>query len=117
MMGLPTETPDEMAETLALHWELAPDDFGFFVFYPYPGTQLHRYCMEHGLLPEDFLDRPAHHRTSVLHLPTLTPEDIRANYERWTAVRAERAVERSGPVTAAVRNAVVAQVEHCASVG
>jgi radical SAM superfamily enzyme YgiQ (UPF0313 family) len=117
MLGLPTETPAEMEETLALHAELAPDDFGYFVFYPYPGTQLHRYCMEHGLLPADHLDRPANHRTSVLTLPTLTPDDIRAAYDRWTAVRARHAVTRSGATEPEAATAVVAHVEQCAAAG
>jgi hypothetical protein len=106
-----------MAETLALHHVLEPDDFGFFVFYPYPGTQLHRYCIENGYLPADHLDRPANHRMSVLTLPTLTPEDILASYQEWTRVRAASAMRRSGPLSAEGSRAVVEQIEHCASAG
>ena len=117
MMGLPTETPLEMAETLALHHRLEPDDFGFFVFYPYPGTHLHRYCIEHGYLAADHLDQPANHRTSVLTLPTLTPEEIDAGYEEWARVRTASALRRSGALSEAGHRAVVEQIEHCASVG
>jgi radical SAM superfamily enzyme YgiQ (UPF0313 family) len=117
MLGLPTETPSEMAETQALHHLLEPDDFGFFVFYPYPGTQLHHYCREQGYLPADFLDRPANHRASVLELPTLTPDDIQACYLEWTRVRAAHAVRRSGDLAEPDRRAVVRQIEHCAATG
>lgn len=117
MMGLPTETPSEMAETLDLHHRLEPDDFGFFVFYPYPGTQLHRYCIEHGYLSADHLDQPANHRTSVLTLPTLTPEDIQASYEAWTRARTVSALRRSGDLSEGSHRTVVEQIEHCAAVG
>ena len=117
MMGVPTETPSEMAETLDLHHRLAPDDFGFFVFYPYPGTHLHRYCIEHGYLSADHLDQPANHRTSVLTLPTLTPEDIQASYEAWTKARTASALRRSGELSEGSHRSVVEQIEHCASVG
>ena len=117
MMGLPTETPGEMAETLELHHRLEPDDFGFFVFYPYPGTHLHRYCIEQGYLPADHLDQPANHRTSVLTLPTLTPQEIDAGYGEWTKVRTASALRRSGALSERGHQAVVEQIEHCASVG
>ena len=117
MMGLPTETPAEMAETLSLHQELEPDDFGYFVFYPYPGTHLYQLCVADGYLPENHLDLPANHRTSVLRLPTLTQDDIHACYQKWTAVRALRAVGRSGDISGIEERAVVAQIEHCAANG
>lgn len=51
MLGLPGETREDLELTLALHEELRPDDFGYFVFYPYPGTDLYRVCLERGYLP------------------------------------------------------------------
>jgi radical SAM superfamily enzyme YgiQ (UPF0313 family) len=117
MMGLPTETPEDLAATLELHHQLEPDDFGFFVFYPYPGTHLYQMCLAEGYLPADYLDRPANHRTSILNLPTLTPDQIDRAYDEWTRVRAAHAVRRSGDISAATARQVVAQVEHCASNG
>ena len=49
MLGLPGETRDDLSQTLDLAEELDVLDFGYFVFYPYPGTQLFRVCMERGL--------------------------------------------------------------------
>jgi radical SAM superfamily enzyme YgiQ (UPF0313 family) len=117
MMGLPTETPDDLAATLDLHHQLEPDDFGFFVFYPYPGTHLFHQCQSEGLLPPDYLERPANHRTSILNLPTLTAEQIEGAYETWTRVRAAHVVRRSGDISAVTAHEVIAQVEHCASNG
>ncbi len=87
MLGMPGETRADVEETLALHDDLQPDDFGYFVFYPYPGTELFRVCQEKGYLPDDYLQRPANHRASILKLPDLTPEDIAELYDRFTALR------------------------------
>jgi radical SAM superfamily enzyme YgiQ (UPF0313 family) len=87
MLGIPGETRAELDETLAFAEELEVLDFGYFVFYPYPGTQLFQICRERGLLPENYLEHPANHRASILDLPDLTPEDIAEVYEGFTALR------------------------------
>lgn len=87
MMGLPGETPDDLQMTLDLAEELDVLDFGYFVFYPYPGTALFRVCKEKGYLPDDYLTRPANHRASILNLPTLTADDIASYYDRFTDLR------------------------------
>ena len=96
MMGLPGETREDLEATLRLHDRLAPDDFGYFVFYPYPGTPLFTVCRERGYLPADWLERPANHRESILELPDLSRADIAAAYDRWTEVRVGLAVARHG---------------------
>jgi radical SAM superfamily enzyme YgiQ (UPF0313 family) len=87
MLGIPGETGDDIEATLALHDELRPDDFGYFVFYPYPGTSLFELCRDRGYLPENPLDFPAHHHSSVLTLPDLSAEDIEEYYHRFTELR------------------------------
>ena len=97
IIGTPGETVAEMQETIMLHHELQPVDFGYFVYYPYPGTDLFQTCRENGWLPEDYLTRAANHRQSILNLPNVTKEDIKKIYNAWTAIRAETAVSRSRP--------------------
>ena len=87
MMGLPGETRDDLQMTLDLAEELDAYDFGYFVFYPYPGTRLYEVCRESGILPEDYDSLPANHRQSILNLPDLTPDDIVEYYDRFTALR------------------------------
>ena len=87
MLGLPGETREEMQQTIDLHHRIDPDEFGYFVFYPYPGTPLFHHCRQHGYLPEDYLDRPANHRESILDLPDASKQDIAEMYDQWTAVR------------------------------
>jgi biotin synthase-like enzyme len=101
IMGVPGETVAEMEETLALHQELQPADFGVFVFYPYPGTALFHLCREKGYLPADYLELPAVHRRSILNLPGVSPEDIDSLYGRWTAQRAADMLARTPPASAA----------------
>jgi anaerobic magnesium-protoporphyrin IX monomethyl ester cyclase len=96
MLGLPGETREDLQQTLDLAEELEVLDFGYFVFYPYPGTQLFHECLQKGYLPADYLDRPANHRQSILDLPGLTQDDIAACYDRFTALRRRLYLERHG---------------------
>ncbi len=101
MLGLPGETPDELQETVDLAAELEVLDFGYFVFYPYPGTHLFRVCREQGYLPADYLDRPANHRETILALPGLSPARIAGAYDQLTALREARYRARFGADPAA----------------
>lgn len=115
MMGLPGETRDELAMTLALHDRLDPDDFGYFVFYPYPGTPLYHLCREQGLLPPDHQDLEANHRRSILELPDLDASDIDATYHAFTRRRDGLYRQRyGGGEDEAVTER---QIWHCAATG
>jgi len=98
MLALPGETREELDETFALAEELPSFDFGFFVFYPYPGTHLFQTCRDKGYLPADYLSRPANHRESILTLPDLTQRDIDEVYDQFTDLRVRRERARWGGV-------------------
>ena len=100
MLGLPGETRDDLQRTLDLAEELGVHDFGYFVFYPYPGTQLFRVCADNGYLPADHLERPANHRESILDLPDLTNDDIAEYYDRFTELRRRLYEERERAIAA-----------------
>jgi radical SAM superfamily enzyme YgiQ (UPF0313 family) len=105
MLGLPGETRDDLQQTLELAEELHVADFGYFVFYPYPGTHLFTECLERGYLPADYLERPANHRESILTLPGLSREDIGEYYDRFTALRQKLHAARYGqPSPLAIAN-------------
>ncbi len=105
MLGLPGETREDLQMTLDLAEELIDTggllDFGYFVFYPYPGTQLFQECRDRGYLPDDFLTRPANHRESILNLPTLTQDDIGEFYDAFTALRRRAYADRLGAAATA----------------
>jgi radical SAM superfamily enzyme YgiQ (UPF0313 family) len=122
MLGLPEETRDDLQQTLDLAEELDAFDFGYFVFYPYPGTHLFTYCLDKGYLPPDYLDREANHRESILTLPTLTQADIAEYYDRFTELRARGFADRAraalgANVPEAVMRAATAHVHAFAKTG
>ena len=118
ILGIPGETREEMQQTIDLHHQLQPDDFGYFVFYPYPGTALFGTCRDKGYLPDDYLDRPANHRETILNLPGLTQADIAEFYDRWTAVRIADTNRRYGTAQLAESGSeVAAQAEALAASG
>ena len=70
--------------------------FGYFVFYPYPGTPMYKYCKDRGMLPENISDLPANHRNSVLKHDILSPADIEEYYQKFTHLREQSYLERYG---------------------
>jgi radical SAM superfamily enzyme YgiQ (UPF0313 family) len=106
MIGLPGETRDDLQQTLELAEDLDVLDFGYFVFYPYPGTHLFRSCVEKGYLPADYLERPANHRESILRLPGLSHADIAEYYDRFTSLRRRLYENRFGQLPEDVPGAV-----------
>jgi hypothetical protein len=96
MLGLPGETRAEVEETLALHELLAPDDFGHFVYYPYPGTALFEVCHERGYVRSDSDELPFVQGASILSLPDLSAADIAELSERFLALRDRDHLRRSG---------------------
>ncbi|HOG47372.1 MAG TPA: radical SAM protein [Anaerolineae bacterium] len=49
MLGLPTETEDEMRATIAMLKKMDPDYYSPAFYTPHPGSDLFAYCEEHGL--------------------------------------------------------------------
>ncbi len=50
MIGLPLETREDLEATIDLVAGLEPGRFRWAVFYPFPGTDIHRLCRSQGLL-------------------------------------------------------------------
>jgi radical SAM superfamily enzyme YgiQ (UPF0313 family) len=49
MLGLPTETQEEMLETISMLKEIDPDWYSPAFYTPHPGSDLYDYCLEHDL--------------------------------------------------------------------
>ena len=55
MVGLPTETAEQMRQTYELNNKMKPDGTIVSIFYPYPKTELTEFCIECGLLsPKEY---------------------------------------------------------------
>lgn len=50
LMGLPWDTPQTIEDNVRLAKEIQPDFVEVFYSYPFPGTELHRIALEHGLI-------------------------------------------------------------------
>ena len=75
LIGLPGETPRDFRETIRVNRICQPDWFLLSVFFPYPGTELHRVCRDQGLLerePDPELER----RKPVLDLPGFSKRQV-----------------------------------------
>ena len=110
MLGLPGETRDDLDQTLELAEELNVADFGYFVFYPYPGTRLFTECLEQGLpagrLPGAAGEPP---RVDPQACRTSVATTSREYYDRFTALRQRLHVARYGAaLNAAVDNVAMA---------
>jgi anaerobic magnesium-protoporphyrin IX monomethyl ester cyclase len=49
MLGLPTETPDEVRDTISMLKQIDPDYYSPAFYTPHPGSDLYDYCVEHDL--------------------------------------------------------------------
>ena len=77
---------------------LEPDDLQFSVFYPYPMTELHDVAVEKGyFVPQPGALSTYYARASVLNLPTLTPEELAYEYDRFLALKNELSLRRTHP--------------------
>jgi radical SAM superfamily enzyme YgiQ (UPF0313 family) len=74
MVGFPGETEDTIRALLDLHRALRPNGAQCSIFYPYPGTRLHRRCVEEGLLGDE--GRPTYFEKSILRIPTVSRERL-----------------------------------------
>lgn len=81
IFGTPGETGETIEETLRYAIELDPDIAIFNITTPYPGTQLYAWAEENGvLLTKDWWDYEL--GNSIVDLPTLSREAIRAMYDK-----------------------------------
>lgn len=103
MVGLPTETLRMALETVKLNAEIDPDLALAFIFYPYPGTALHRMCHERGWLTRREFD---HYKVGVaIRQPQFRDGDVLFVHRHFQRlIRAYRWARRlpprlAGPVT------------------
>jgi len=98
MLGVPGETAAMIEETIALNRELEPADLQFSVFYPYPMTELYDLCVREGYLIEGESLPSYYQRRSILHLPTLTTEELEKEYDHFQQLKADLHMKRANPL-------------------
>lgn len=80
MMGMPTETPDELADSIRLAEQLVDENpracKSFNIYTPYPGTELYHVALQYGLKEPERLEDWAsfNYRRLALDAPWVPPE-------------------------------------------
>lgn len=85
LMGIPTETRQEMLQTLNLMLNIKPDFASLSVFEPYPGTELHNmgiaagYMVDNRTLDDYYSISPKYYfmKNSDYRIDTMTDEEFR----------------------------------------
>jgi radical SAM superfamily enzyme YgiQ (UPF0313 family) len=80
MIGIPGETPEDHMETVRLNQYARPVETHTSIFFPYPGTDLHRVCHERGLLPEQ-QELKSERRSAYLDLPEFPRRRVQRAYD------------------------------------
>ena len=73
ILGLPSETVENMQETLELNRKCRPEHVSANMFMPLPGVDLTNYAIESGLLDKDFVSPKSSHHASEMKYP----EDVK----------------------------------------
>ena len=81
ILGTPDETPKSALETIKFVEEINPDDIGYYIATPYPGTPMFDYVKKMGWLKvEDFNKYDT--ATPIFETPSLTMKELREIRER-----------------------------------
>ena len=80
LIGLPTETPAECLETAAVARACNPTNFYLSIFYPYPGTDLHRTARDMKLFDPSQIQPTAERSRAYLDLPGFPKRRIMFEY-------------------------------------
>lgn len=111
MVGLPGETLPMALSTARLNAEIDPELAMSFIFYPYPGTGLHRLCRERGYLTEREYDT---YKVGVaIRQPSITEADVMFVHRNFHSLvgayrRARRLPGRLAPVASHALDVVFA---------
>lgn len=82
MIGLPGETEEDIKETIRVNRLCQPDMWASHsIFFPYPGTEIHKLCSDKGFLPK-VIDQERERSRAVLDLPDLSKKKIE-HYFIW----------------------------------
>lgn len=92
MMGLPGETLAEFRETVACVRAAAPDHAHLYIFYPYPGTDLHRRSREMGLFSGNLVNPARERKVARLDQPAFGRRRVQWEFLtfHWRAFRGQR---------------------------
>jgi len=80
LIGVPSETLADWYETVSVIRACRPQFCLSSIFHPYPGTDLHQYALDHGLLADDPTSGSVERKSSHLRLPGFSRRQIQREY-------------------------------------
>jgi radical SAM superfamily enzyme YgiQ (UPF0313 family) len=81
VLGFPGETKETAWETIKLVEEINPDDIGYYIATPYPGTPMADYVQKMGWIKITDFDR-YDTATPIFEIPTMTMQELREIREK-----------------------------------
>jgi len=82
MVGFPEEGPEDFRETVKCCRECQPEWVFPYIFFPYPKTDLYRYCKEKGFLDSN-IDVRGERKKAVLNIPGFSKKKIQQQFN-WS---------------------------------
>jgi radical SAM superfamily enzyme YgiQ (UPF0313 family) len=76
ILGSPNETKESARETIDFVKRLNPDDVGYYIATPYPGTPMYDFVKEKGWLKVTDFDK-YDTATPIFELPTMTMQELK----------------------------------------
>ncbi len=83
MLGIPTETPEEMDQTMGFALSLPLEAISCFLYVPYPGTPLRALALASGFVSQDWRDYSAHPTRPPFVGFGLSAEDLLSRQRRF----------------------------------
>ena len=78
ILGFPGETKETALKTIKLVEKISPDDVGYYIATPYPGTPMYDLVKENGWLKITDFDK-YDTATPIFETPTLTMQELKRN--------------------------------------
>jgi len=82
MVGIPTETKEDFADTINLNRIIKPDWHSTSIFFPYKGTKLYDLSDELGLLPKN-ISTDDERQKAILNLPGFSKKEIQRCFDSF----------------------------------
>ncbi len=81
LIGLPGETKEDFQETIKVTRMCRPTyGVSVSIFYPYPGTRLHKVCMEQNLISDKVQESVFERTATYLKLPGFSPWQVKMEF-------------------------------------
>ncbi len=82
IVGFPGETEELVWDTINLNKQLSPDSTGAFIFTPFRGTDIYKYCIDNNYLDKDHKIGDLNRESILINNP-LSKERIKYYYENF----------------------------------